>query len=361
MNTGRSEIRTNRIPDKIRCMDAINHIEADEVPFYELEVAYELVEQVLGKKIAPTRSYLLPPADYADFLKLTGMDMAYLHVPWKLGRKEMVDERGMQVYVDGIIKDFADLGILKDPGTDQIKQRIEEMLEVIKDTKIGIIYALYNTPPIVTTAVGYQDYYVALVEKPEFIEEFQKRVDEHVQKQAEVVLSYPIDGVLLANMLCMNTGPIMSFDMMEKYEFPYLKNLIDKAKEKGKFVEYHADGDNSAIYPRLIEMGVDSIHAIESIEGRQSICELKRLYGEKLAFHGNIDVGRILVEGKTEDVVRDVIEHIRILTHGGGYIGGSSHDINEKVSFKNFRAMIETMVNTRTRRTTELDLSMSCK
>jgi len=208
---------------------------------------------------------------------------------------------------------------------------------------MGIAYSLYSTPNIVTDAMGYEEYYVALMERPEFVKEFQRRVDEQVLAQIDTVLEYPVSIINTGFSLCMNTGPVISDEMMEEFYFPYLRETVRRAHEKGVYVDYHCDGDYTVLYPRLIEMGVDCVNAIEPCGGRQDIYRLKELYGDRLALKGNVDVGEVLTRGTTEDVRRDVVEHIRRLSPGGGYICSSSHDISEKVPVENFVTMIETI------------------
>ena len=339
------KINLEREPDKERYLTAIRHIESHEVPFWESEVDFEIVEKILGRKLPQTHSYFLPPKDYVEFTKVTGQDLIKLHVAWKPGRREVL-ERGIPIYAGGSIKDYEDIKKITHPGTDPIRRRIEEILYHLRDTKIGIAYSLYSTPNIVTDAMGYEEYYVALLERPEFIREFQKLVDEYVAQQLDTALEYPIVVVNTGFSLCMNTGPVVSQSIMEEFYFPYLRETVRKVHEKGVFLDYHCDGDYSSLYPKLIEMGVDSVNAIEPCGGRQNIYRLKALYGDRLAFKGNVDVGEVLTRGSQDDVRRDVVEHIEKLSIGGGYVCSSSHDISSKVPVENFVAMIEAIQST---------------
>lgn len=335
-----------REPDKKRFINAMNFIEQEEVPFVETEIHPIQIKKILGRDIPfGLRMYELPHKDYLELIQRTGMDMAYLQVPWKLGRKEQLGEDGMYHYTDGIIKSASDMGKFKEPDLDIIKRRLDEMLKATEGTGIGILYNPYNTPFIVTTAVGYEDYYLQLISDPSFIKDLSKRVDDIVARQLEIVLSYPIDAVLLTNILCMNTGPLMSKAMMEEFEFPYLQRHIKSCREKGVFVSYHCDGDNSSLCSDFIKMGIQSVQAIEPC-GNQDIYKLKEMYGDKLVLWGNIDVS-LLMTGTREQIVSDVTEHIEKLSPGGGYICASSHDINEKIPIENFWTMVGTIFNTK--------------
>jgi uroporphyrinogen decarboxylase len=127
--------------------------------------------------------------------------------------------------------------------------------------------------------------------------------------------------------------------MMETFEFDHLRQLIRRAKDAGCMVLMHVDGVVASLLPMFIEMGVDVLHPIDPSAGRQSIYEIKRLYGDKLALCGNIDVDGVLYKGTPEDVKRDVHEHITRLATGGGYIVGSSHDLHQLLPLENIYAL----------------------
>ena len=336
-----------RSPDKRRYLDAMNLVEQEEVPFVETEADFTVVEKVLGREVGDVRrSYDLPPQDYVEFLQRLGMDMAYVAVPWKLGRKERLDAEGRPLYSDGTIKTRADLRRIEDPGDDAIRRRLDEMMAGLDGTEIGTLYNHWNTPVTVTTAVGYEDYYVALRTDPDFIRECFKRVDEIVVRQLELILSYPIDAHLITHILAMSSGPLMSDELLDEFEFPYLQRNVNMIRAKGIPVSFHCDGDNRKFYPRLIEMGIQGLQAIDICAGRQDIYELKALYGDKVALHGNIDC-ELLMSGTPEAVAADVAEHIRRLGIGGGYICSSSHDLSERMPIENIRAMVNTIHSTK--------------
>jgi len=332
-----------RRPDKTRYLNAMRLIEQGEVPFVETEADFTIVEKVLGRSVWPARkSYDLAPGDYVEFVERLGMDMAYLAVTWRLGRRERLDECGRRLYVDGTIKTRHDLKRIEDPGDDDIRRRLDEMLPALEGTGIGTIYNHWNTPATVSTAMGYQDYYVALIEDPDFVREFFRRVDEILVRRLEVVLEYPVDAHIVYANLAMSSGQIVSDDLLEEFEMPYLERNVRMIRARGLPVSFHCDGDCRKFFPRLIEMGIGGIQAIDPCGGRQDIFELKRLYGGRLALHGNVDCG-LLISGTPEQVAAAVREQIEKLAPGGGYICSSSHDLNELMPLENIWALARTI------------------
>jgi uroporphyrinogen decarboxylase len=70
--------------------------------------------------------------------------------------------------------------------------------------------------------------------------------------------------------------------------------------------------------------------------------ELKRDFGEKLVFHGAMDNQHTLAFGSIEDVGQEVLDNIRILGAGGGYILAPCHNIQAISPPENIVTMYET-------------------
>ncbi|MDO8686270.1 MAG: uroporphyrinogen decarboxylase family protein, partial [Clostridiales bacterium] len=71
------------------------------------------------------------------------------------------------------------------------------------------------------------------------------------------------------------------------------------------------------------------------------INELKEIYGKRLCFWGNIDLGYTLTQGTPREVKSEVRERIRKLAPGGGYCVGTSNSVTNYVPLDNYKAMIE--------------------
>jgi len=328
-----------------RLCDAFAHRFTGDVPFFECYVAEEVVDQVMGRPMG-THMLKLPPRDYVELLKRTGMDAAYLYEGWFLGRKNKVDENGRVHYVDGTIKGRADFDQIVPPSLDIVTRRIESYLEAAQGTDLGAVYALDVPHSIALTCVGPQDFYLAAADDPGFLNELFDRLEEYTLPLVETVAQYALDAIWFAGLFCSNKGPMLSPQMHEELIFPRIEKIMQILRPTGIPVVLHSDGDNSMFMDRIIETGIAALHPIESGIGNFDIYELKRTYGDRICLCGNIDVGRVLWAGKPEDVRADVLEHLRRLAPGGGYVCGSSHDITEKIPFENFCALADTICST---------------
>lgn len=328
-----------RPPDKQRYLRAARRRPSPDIPFQEDEIEPAVVAKILGRPTAVHHSFDLPPADLVELNRRCGNDMIFQLNIWELGRINMIDDAGRKHYVDGAIKTASDLKNIAYPDLDALRRRLESVLAAADGTGLGIKYTPSQAPFIVTTAMGYADYYEAMLSNPGFIHEFQEIVEEHCLRELEMVLSYPVDAVQFGAVLCAKNGPMFSRAMREEFEYPSLRRRVRMAKAKGVVVSGHFDGNLSAIMPELIDIGIEVFNPIETCDGAQDIYQYKKLYGDRIALHGNIDLSGVLVNGTPAEVRQDVQEHIARLAQGGGYICASSHNITEDVPLENFYAM----------------------
>lgn len=328
-----------RAPDKQRYLDAVRHVPRPDISFQENDIDPVLVRQLLGKDTPMMAPYRLPATDNVALALACGNDLVYTANPWLFGRKNMTDTDGRVHYVDGTIKRREDVQSLTFPDLGEVRQQLDETLACTQGTGLGIAYAMNCAPFLVTTAVGYADYYMCLLDDPVFIHDFQRRVEDYCLRQLEVVLEYPVDAVQVGAVLCMKSGPMFSLDLMEEFEFPCLQRQIDTIHAAGRMVSMHSDGDNTGLISRFIEMSVDALNPLEPCDGQQDIFALKAQYGERIALHGNIDIAGVLTHGTPDEVAQDVTEHLTRLAPGGGYVCASSHNVTAQVPLENLLAM----------------------
>ncbi len=75
---------------------------------------------------------------------------------------------------------------------------------------------------------------------------------------------------------------------------------------------------------------------------RLSHRELKREFGDKLIFHGGVDNQFTLAFGTVEDVRTEVLDDLRLLGEGGGYILAPCHNIQAVSPPENIVMMYQT-------------------
>jgi uroporphyrinogen decarboxylase len=76
---------------------------------------------------------------------------------------------------------------------------------------------------------------------------------------------------------------------------------------------YHSCGAIMPVIDDLIEIGVDILNPIQPVPGRMNPEELKRRYGQRLIFHGGLDVQSLLLTGTPDQVRAHVLRYLDVL------------------------------------------------
>ena len=90
---------------------------------------------------------------------------------------------------------------------------------------------------------------------------------------------------------------------------------------------YHGCGNATTIFEDFIEMGLDSYNPLEAKSGLD-VVELRRKYGHRMGFCGNMDV-LTWANAPMEELRRHVLRKLNA-AKGGGYIFQSDHSVPEQ-------------------------------
>lgn len=151
-----------------------------------------------------------------------------------------------------------------------------------------------------------------------------------------------IHMVEMADDLGMQTGLFMSPDLYKEMIFPYYKKLLSliKSKTNAKIL-HHSCGSVIKMVPLLIDAGIDILNPLQPNAVGMDSTYLKDTYGDKLSFHGGIDVQHVMPFGNKEEVENEVKRRIAIYAEKGGYILSCSHDIQPDTPPQNIVYMYE--------------------
>jgi uroporphyrinogen decarboxylase len=137
-------------------------------------------------------------------------------------------------------------------------------------------------------------------------------------------------------------GLIYSPQHIREFLFPRMKRMIDLAHNAGGYVFHHDDGSIRRIIPELIDLGIDILNPVQWRLKDMAREDLKQEFGENLIFHGGVDNQHTMPFGSINDVRKEVIDNIKILGDGGGYIIAPCHNIQPNTPIENILALYET-------------------
>jgi uroporphyrinogen decarboxylase len=189
---------------------------------------------------------------------------------------------------------------------------------------------------------GLDKFFMDLVLNPDMASYLLDRITEILCELTDRALTAGgslIDMVYFYDDVASNTNLLISKDMWNEFIRPRHEKIIAVAKKHGKSVMYHSDGAMRSLIPELLDMGIDVLNPIQPDAEGMELKGLKKDFGDRLCFHGGIDIKETLPNGTADDVRAEVSDRVSILGENGGYILASSHHIQSDTPLENVLAM----------------------
>ncbi len=146
-----------------------------------------------------------------------------------------------------------------------------------------------------------------------------------------------LDGIVIWGDIAYRRDLFFSPTYWRKWYKPGLKALVDEAHSHGLPVIYHGCGNVKSVFEDFIEVGVDAYNPLESKAGLD-VVELRREYGHKIGFCGNMSV-ITWAQGSQEEIKAEVLRKLNA-AKGGGYIFQSDHSVPSNVSAANYEYVV---------------------
>lgn len=192
---------------------------------------------------------------------------------------------------------------------------------------------------------GQEQAYMDLVLNPEMVHYcLDKLFDLAYKNTARIYEQIP--GQVMISYVAEDLGSqetlLFSPKNIREFLLPRMKRMMYLVHDAGAYVFTHSDGAIRDVIPDLIAIGTDVLNPIQWRCKGMERDGLKRDFGDKLIFHGAMDNQQTIPFGSVEDVRQEVLDNLRILGEGGGYILAPCHNIQAIGPPENVVAMYET-------------------
>jgi uroporphyrinogen decarboxylase len=195
--------------------------------------------------------------------------------------------------------------------------------------------------------LGMENLYVQMYEAPHLIDAVLTHVVDYYAAVSQRIFDAAADALdvfFIGNDFGSQNGPLVSPALFERFLLPHVQRLIDLGHAYGLKVQLHCCGGFEPLIPSLTAAGLDGLHAIQPCCRGMDLATLKARYGGQILLNGAIDSHHVLIDG-TPDYVRECTRDVlRIMSPGGGYVAGASHDyILAETPVENVLAMFDTV------------------
>ena len=188
----------------------------------------------------------------------------------------------------------------------------ENIKRWVTDGTFAVCAQLDNGFFKVNQLTGFEEYmYYACMNKNELHGLMEKFLAFEIE-MADNLIDIGVDVIWLGNDFCYNSGPFMSPDMMQEFDFDYMKKLVGHVHGRGLPVVLHCCGNIKSTIRQMIDTGVNAIHSIQPSAGND-IYAYKKEYGQDVCLIGNVDINELMPHGSpcdVDDKVREMTEKL---------------------------------------------------
>lgn len=138
----------------------------------------------------------------------------------------------------------------------------------------------------------------------------------------------------------MSSCTVVSPKAFREFSLPYLRELVDFAKERGKPPVIHICGETKSIWEDVAGLGVAGF----SVDNVVDLRKCRKTIGEKTKILGHVDPAGIMYAGTVRDVRRKTLECILdAYDSPKGYVVMSGCSLPVDTPFENIDAMMNTV------------------
>ena len=159
----------------------------------------------------------------------------------------------------------------------------------------------------------------------DFVIELFDKTMEYTLKLSKKLVEIGVDIIFWGDDIANEKGPYIDPKLYRELIKPRHAHMVEEIKKINKDIKiaFHTDGKIEWALDDLVEIGIDILNPLQpdvnDVEG------IKKKYGKKLSFWGNVDTRNIMTSGSFLDVVNEVKKVVSILSPGGGHILCSNH------------------------------------
>ena len=191
-----------------------------------------------------------------------------------------------------------------------------------------------------TRIVGLENLLLWIAMYPEQMGRFITRINEWAVELLKAQIKAAnglIDGMVIWGDVAYRKDVFFSPDYWRTWYKPGLKTMVQVCHEAGLPVIYHGCGNVTRIFADFIDVGIDAYHPLEAKAG-MDVVELRRQYGHRIGFCGNMNVIEWAERSKEE--LKPIVLRKLNAAKGGGMIFQSDHSVPSNVSAESYEYVI---------------------
>lgn len=233
--------------------------------------------------------------------------------------------------------DFPEAGAFVAPD---MKQKALERLKVQSEsfTLIGAGWGLWESCWGIR---GFDNALMDSLAEPDFFDELLDRLTDQYLDQLALCADIPADAFMFGDDWGDQRGVMIGPERWRRHLKPRYARIYEAAHAQGKIVISHCCGSVADIMPDLIEIGLDVLESVQPEARGMNPYELKKSWGDKLAFWGCLGSQSTIPFGSPAEIRAEVGRLRDRMGEGGGYILAPAKDLQPETPTENAIAVVE--------------------
>ncbi len=272
---------------------------------------------------------------------------ARLSADWQPDDLPLVADHLWARAVEPLIKTEADLDaldyILYDPcqlNLDSFREQTAYYKHEAQRLAVPLMGSITSAPNAVFCFLGAKEMMLTIRDDPELVREALQRAQAWTRANLELLLEFGVDLVYYSG--CYETVDFWSPTDVREFFLPLVAELVEISHQAGAKFHYFTQTGSMPFLNDYAQMGVDVLSALDNYgTNGTDPAAAKRLIGDQVCLMGGIDPREPFEQGSPEDVRRAVLEMLRVMAPGGGYILSTTGSLWAPAQLENIRAFIK--------------------
>jgi len=226
---------------------------------------------------------------------------------------------------------------------DEIAARLEKLTKN-KGDKFGVFNISFSLFERAWTLRGMENILTDMLLEPEALASLLDEITERNLLLIDQALACDaVDAIMFGDDWGSQRELLMGRAHWVKFLKPCLAKMYGRAKTGGRYVFQHSCGKIEAVFPDLIEIGLNCYQTFQP--EIYDIEKVKREIGDKLTFWGGISTQQLLPVADAETVKSETVRIMKIMGKNGGDIAAPTHAMPKDIPLENMLAMLEVFQN----------------
>jgi len=188
---------------------------------------------------------------------------------------------------------------------------------------------------------GYENALMDALAEPEFFEEMLERLMGLSLEFVRYTVDLPVDAILFGDDWGDQRGITIGADRWRNMIKPRWAKIYAEVHRAGKHVMHHSCGSVAELLPDAIEIGMDVLESCQPEAAGMTPYDLKRKFGDKIAFWGCLGSQSIIPHGTPAQLQAEIRKLRSEMGRGGGYILAPAKPLQPETPTANAVAILE--------------------